>query len=133
MNPSFTGPHFVQAVREGSGGSLLMKEDDCLKSFDDGCCRDDVEAREVGVPVVYGWDRDGMAAAVNPLPMHLRGGGRKEKGKSKCTFNSAANALSGHWGAQTIKATVPGSSSHPTPDLNPSCPIPPMKCIACLL
>lgn len=54
-----------------------MKEDDCLKSSDDGCCRDDVEAREVGVPVVYGWGRDGMAAAVNPTHIHLRGGGEK--------------------------------------------------------
>lgn len=31
-----------------------MKEDDCLKSCDDECRRDDVEARETGVPVVYG-------------------------------------------------------------------------------
>lgn len=31
-----------------------MKEDDCLKSCDDGCCCDDVEARETGVLVVYG-------------------------------------------------------------------------------
>lgn len=50
-----------------------MKEDDCLKSSDDGCCRDDVEAREAGVLVVYGWERGGMAATVNSPHSHLRG------------------------------------------------------------
>lgn len=74
---------FTPAVWGGSGGSLLMKEDDCLKSCDDGCCRDDVEARETGVPVVYGRDWGAMAAIVNPLAAHLRRGERKNGKEQK--------------------------------------------------
>ncbi len=104
---------FTPAVWGGSGGSLLMKEDDCLKSCDDECCRDDVEARETGVPVVYGRGWGAMAAIVNPLAAHLRRGERKVGKRRRIdhySFSEPCRMPASYWIAANINYFMASTS-----------------------